>query len=692
MKTILIFISLWLTTTLSYSQWMRTNGPEGISINALSSVGDTIYAGTRTDGVYASISSGINWFPMNSGIETKGVLSLASKPGYLFAGTNGSGVYRSTNGGETWLPPSNGTNFYVTAIAVKDSFVYAAADGLFRSSDNGATWQNVYYSPELFHSVCVDKNKIYASEYGYTYLSTDDGTNWSFVHSLDGSEAWCFYCSGDTVIEGASNRIFRSTDFGNSFTQIPVSFDFSFVNFYTIVSSGTDLLAGTSYDGVYKSTDNGVTWSPAKTGMGPKDTRAIVSSCSTVVAGANYAGVYRSTNNGSSWNRSMAGFPAGSTVAGLYASGSTVLAGTYDGVYRSVDNGLNWNKLYGNNDTINYSLVRGIYQNGDTIFAGCELQYHAAVYRSTDNGLTWLRKTSGISTTLKFLNAVTESGNNVLAGTDSGVYYSTNNGENWIHGNGLTYYVTNLATGGGYVYAACDYLGIYRSSDNGVNWNVTISGLDFTSVGAMNNYACVGSSEQGAYVTTNNGSQWFGVSGFPSGESVFSTFYVPNQPGMVLASAYTTPNFIYASYDNGLSFTPYTAGLGINAQAECFTATDSFLIAGMDFNGVWRRLRPGLITSVAGNTNVPHEFKLDQNYPNPFNPSTTITYYVKSQQPVSVKILDPLGREVATLVDETKQPGKYSVVWNASGKASGVYFCRMETKGFSQTRKLVLVK
>jgi hypothetical protein len=89
---------------------------------------------------------------------------------------------------------------------------------------------------------------------------------------------------------------------------------------------------------------------------------------------------------------------------------------------------------------------------------------------------------------------------------------------------------------------------------------------------------------------------------------------------------------------------------------------------------------------------APHAFELDQNYPNPFNPSTTIEYSLPHRAFVEIKVLDVLGREVATLVNEEKQVGSYTLRWNAIGVASGVYFYRFSTTDFAQTRKLVLIR
>jgi DNA-binding beta-propeller fold protein YncE len=89
---------------------------------------------------------------------------------------------------------------------------------------------------------------------------------------------------------------------------------------------------------------------------------------------------------------------------------------------------------------------------------------------------------------------------------------------------------------------------------------------------------------------------------------------------------------------------------------------------------------------------LPKKHDLEQNYPNPFNPVTTIQFSVANRLPTTLTVYDPLGREVTTLVNEVKEPGTYSVQWDASGEASGTYFCRLQAGNFTEMRKLILVK
>jgi hypothetical protein len=89
---------------------------------------------------------------------------------------------------------------------------------------------------------------------------------------------------------------------------------------------------------------------------------------------------------------------------------------------------------------------------------------------------------------------------------------------------------------------------------------------------------------------------------------------------------------------------------------------------------------------------LPSRFLLEQNYPNPFNPSTVISFKVPKNSFVSIKIYNVIGDEIATLVNEQKSPGKYSVNFDGSKFSSGVYFCKMRTDNFIQTNKMILVK
>lgn len=103
---------------------------------------------------------------------------------------------------------------------------------------------------------------------------------------------------------------------------------------------------------------------------------------------------------------------------------------------------------------------------------------------------------------------------------------------------------------------------------------------------------------------------------------------------------------------------------------------------------------PYTVTSVReiAEVGTPDNYSLAQNYPNPFNPTTHFRFTIDDLRFVSLKVFDLLGREVATLVNETMKPGTYSVEWNASSYPSGVYFYQLKAGSFIQTKKMLITK
>jgi hypothetical protein len=100
---------------------------------------------------------------------------------------------------------------------------------------------------------------------------------------------------------------------------------------------------------------------------------------------------------------------------------------------------------------------------------------------------------------------------------------------------------------------------------------------------------------------------------------------------------------------------------------------------------------------LSDNYSQPSKFLLNQNFPNPFNPATVIEYSlpkeVKSEKSeVSLIVYDILGREVITLVNEHQRPGDYTINFDASSLSSGVYFYKLSTGHFSDSKKMILLK
>jgi len=100
-----------------------------------------------------------------------------------------------------------------------------------------------------------------------------------------------------------------------------------------------------------------------------------------------------------------------------------------------------------------------------------------------------------------------------------------------------------------------------------------------------------------------------------------------------------------------------------------------------------------MITSVhLTSSELPGKFLLRQNYPNPFNPTTSIKYDLPKNSFVKLVVFDALGREVETLVNENQNAGIYEATFYASLFPSGVYFYKLTTDGFNDTKRMILLK
>lgn len=94
----------------------------------------------------------------------------------------------------------------------------------------------------------------------------------------------------------------------------------------------------------------------------------------------------------------------------------------------------------------------------------------------------------------------------------------------------------------------------------------------------------------------------------------------------------------------------------------------------------------------ADDINIITEYKLEQNFPNPFNPTTKISYSIKEESLVTLKIYDILGKEIATLVNENKAAGNYEIIFNASDLPSGMYIYKIQSGSFTDAKKMLLTK
>jgi Secretion system C-terminal sorting domain len=367
-------------------------------------------------------------------------------------------------------------------------------------------------------------------------------------------------------------------------------------------------------------------------------------------------------------------FEYGNKIISLFIYGNRILVGTADqGVtYSSTDNGSSWSFFNALPATAFVAKDSNLFEGTSTI--GVVL---------VNNYFGWTGASSGMTNLA--VNALAEKDSMLFAGTNDSLFLSTNNGTNWtavnmgvsnLHINAISIINKNIFVG--------TNNGIFLSTNNGTSWITASNGLptlkvlSFASIDT-NIFAGI---YGGAFLSTNNGNSWIAVNNGLGGSTV-GAFAVSGK------NIFAVSGRVYLSTNNGGSWTDEELG-GANSIA----ISGNYVFAGTASSSVWKRPLSEMVTTgiEKSKNQTPVQSTLQQNYPNPFNPSTIITFNLPSKSFVSLKVFDLVGREVATLMNQEKLAGTYHVTFDASKLLCGIYFYRLQTGSFIETKKLVLLK
>ena len=226
--------------------------------------------------------------------------------------------------------------------------------------------------------------------------------------------------------------------------------------------------------------------------------------------------------------------------------------------------------------------------------------------------------------------------------------------------------------------------GYYKTNDCGVNEfknatiitvvnDINVSGLDICVKKIVTN----GSGNISGKIENNSGLGIAGAIVIAESNNECS-FAITETDGSYIIENLSSGNYMITSDKPGYISNPGNTA-AIDYEQNIFSSSVNVI---MNNNSV----------TDADDDKLPSKFSLEQNYPNPFNPTTSISYQLTAFSHVMLKVYDLLGREVATLVDEMKQPGRYEVKFNGSNISSGTYFYRLQAGDFISTKKLVLMK
>ena len=280
-----------------------------------------------------SYNANAQWTSVSITGSTKDVRCLASTGTNIFAGTYGDGMFLSTNNGNSWTAVNTGLSSGINTIAISGTNIFAgAADGyVYKSTNNGSSWTaGAYVGGGQIFTLLISGTNIFAgTNGGGVFLSTDNGSTWTATGNLPGNIVNELALSGTNIIAATCHGIWKSTNNGGTWIDIS-SPAISTLAGFTLTVNGSNIFAGMYAVGEYLSTDNGVTWAHAITGLTTTDVRRSTKNGNNIYAGTFGGGVFVTGNNGSSWADVSTGM-TNTFVRSLAVIGTNLFAGTTSG-------------------------------------------------------------------------------------------------------------------------------------------------------------------------------------------------------------------------------------------------------------------------------------------------------------------------------------------------------------------------
>lgn len=657
-------------------------------------------------------------------------------------GLNGT-ILRTTDGGTSWSPRTSGTanHLYGVSFSGADTGVVTGNNGtVLYTIDGGSTWTPAPSGTmnAIYNTVLTDINNGWAVGAWGTLLHTSNGgVSWfsqirgtrQHLHGVDFADSLNGFAVGD------SGTLLETTDGGNTWLSY---YSGTLLNLADVEASDANHAIAVGQGGlILRTTDGGITWDVRPSGITTQINSLAYPTIDIAVAVAKEGYFLKTTNGGDSWHfqQTFRG-ETQNRISMLDAwRGVTIATPSF---WRRSDNGF---------DTIPYPdhMKEWPYkQNNDIILLSGDTAIAVGasgwIIRSTQvfSGPTQFNFSGVDSPTDKTLKAIDfiNMGTGIVVGENGAIIRTTDGGITWTGGessgtgdhlNDVKYLDTN------HIWAVGDQGTILRYTPPVVDtiqrfevhdkWNMVSVPYGVGDYSATTLFPAAVSSAFGfengyvAYDTLENGRGYWLK--FPKAQSVVmngtpleaETVAVAVDWNMVGSLSSPVDVATISSIPGGIVTSGFYQFAGSYQQS-------TVILPG---KGYWVKCsQPGqLVFSSAGNTpaasririkdggetppsppdehqaqgmSMPLIYSLSQNTPNPFNPTTQISYTIPIRSKVTLKVYNVLGQLVTTLADEILSPGEHTVLWDAGGLPSGVYFYRIVSGPYTHTLKMVVMK
>ena len=575
----------------SAAQWRPTSGPWissqyiSLDISKLAVSGDLLY-GVIQNSVYISMDNGKSWMYASNGAGHVDNFEVSDS---LIFTTGQQGIRISKNWGSSYIQISGvglPNNYKVRKIKFTGKLLIAAIinnatyiDDIYYSQDSGSTWQKSNgVNNNYIRCFAFNSSKIYAvTSYGNVYMSNDSAKNWNLIGSFFNLSSTDFvYADENRIFVGESNSgggLFVSSDQGDSWTKITNGLAPYIVS---ISSNSNFVFAATSYNGVYRSNNNGTSWSATGgTPCNDIEIDAMAIKGNNIYCGTN-GGFAASANQGSTWSCDL--FKTYNlNIKSVAVNNSFLVAAASYGTYSSANSGNDYLMYLRNLEAI--SIVDSI------VLAGGKGSY----MRSTNGGVSW----QSIYFPGKMLDVIFKDSIAYASTLDSGIYVSDNYGLNWKPMNNglLNKKMNKLASSDSLLVAGSMNKGIYIWNKSTKEWFQSNSGLLDTTiqcVAAFNDIIFLGTKSNGIYKSINKGLTWE-LSYVDSADTNITCLYMygTNVFAGILGRGF------YMSTDTGKTWKTLNSGL-INYNISDICENDSFIYVASkgpyDYgSGIWKK-------------------------------------------------------------------------------------------------------
>ncbi|MFZ0391259.1 MAG: YCF48-related protein, partial [Calditrichia bacterium] len=639
-----------------------------------------------------------------------------------FVAGNFGRLWKSTDGGNSWqdVSPENFAGSIRKIYFVSETTGYCCADNcfIFKTVDGGNKWNRlssaVFGTEDLYDIFAFDENKVFTITYdsNIIYNSMDGGATWqktvlTLMPALSKRLLACTgFASGDAFVSGSGGVVYKSTDFGQSWTLSTAFWPFTVTSLHSIAGYDKNhIFTGGDYGILYKSENGGNSWDTLDFPAG----QSIVNiSCydSILQVFAEYGQFFRSTDNGAHFNPLME-WP-NISLRKMTVLSERILCFSTDGREMSIspDSGSGWSyplKIIPEKNEINdvcfkndlYGLISGA---------------KGYIGKTVDGGLSWEQLPNPFVGQDKTLNFIKLYGNRAITGTNGGKYLiSYDSGQSWQERQmPLSPYLAQqqYLNTGFFINDQIGFVGgdsavIYKTTDGGESWEV----MPFTGFGYPKIYKLYFRDSLHGFALGSYGSVLYSSDGGNSWNFLTQLFnnntnsipylrdivFTDQEHGYICGEG----GALYESVDGGLTWSQMDVPVEVYPfSLNSFGSTSGSALLVSGDNGYI--LGKG-ISAIEPPLPLIHHFVLKQNFPNPFNPATTIEFRLPFGSETELTIYNTAGQQVKKLHSGYLPTGIHQFIWDGTNKqgrpvSSGVYFYRLKTARGSQCRRMLLMK